>query len=381
MSVESDNRRNAAYRTVAGASVFGAGAYGNRRVEQSLKNSGQLGLFDATKKMKLKPAHARYLAGKIGARGLQVTGLPLAAVGVKHLVKPSETKRFSVKEEVVSPVLRNTLLHDQVKRGERSLNVNKDAALDQKLHRSRTRARDLALAGGTLGIAALGARAPEVAAAVARKSPKILAKPRVQRLVNFEPKATKASNALGIGAIGVGATGSFNFAHLQSLQNKQDVKKDAFLNQHRNRISPQAETGYKYLRNGYKHKVFDATAAGVLGAGTVAYSVRELRHKNKPAAVLGTLAGAITLKEAHDNAKAAREWNAKANKIKAKAYERARDGVFGVGRNVDMAKSLWVEKSVIATVPKGLMRKPAIKAGHLMHTRTGKIVSVRGSIG
>ena len=225
MSIESDDRRSAVYRTLAGGSVFGAGAYANRRVEQHLKNSGQPGLFDAAKKFKLKPTHARYMAGKIGARGLQVTGLPLAAVGVKHLVKPSETKKFSLKEEVVNPVLRNTLLHDQVKRGEKSLNVTKDASLDQKIHRSRTRARDLSLVGGTLGIAALGARSPEIAAAVARKSPKILAKPKVQRLVNFEPRATKASNALGIGAIGVGSAGSFNFAHLQSLQNKQDVKK------------------------------------------------------------------------------------------------------------------------------------------------------------
>jgi len=384
MTTKSEDRKNAVYRTAAGGSLFGAGAYANRHVERRLKNAGHEGLFDSAKKLKLKPAHASFLAGKIGARGLQVTGLPLVAVGVKHIVKPTSTKPFSLNDEIVKPVVRNTFLHDQVKRGEKSLNVNKDAALEQKIHSSRARARDLSLVGGTLGLAALGTRAPEVASAVARRSAKFSAKPKVKRLIAFEPKATKVSNALGIGAIGVGSTGSFNFAHLQNLQNKQDVKKDAFLDQYRNHISPKAEEGYKHLRRGAISRHVDSVGAGVLGTGMMAHSIRSVRHKNKPIAALELLGGALSNKTAYDTNRMAREWNAKANKIKAKAYERERNGELGPGRYTDMAKSMWVEKaalSLVPKVPKGMLRTPSIRQGHLMHTRSGKIVSVRGSVG
>jgi hypothetical protein len=108
-----------------------------------------------------------------------------------------------------------------------------------------------------------------------------------------------------------------------------------------------------------------------------------LKQNNKAGASLGLLGGAIALKQANDNAKAARTWNAKANKIKERAYQRERDGEWGKGRNVDMAKSMWVEKglSVGLPYPKGVLRRSGLRAGHLMRTRSGKTVSVRGSVG
>jgi uncharacterized ParB-like nuclease family protein len=183
--------------------------------------------------------------------------------------------------------------------------------------------------------------------------------------------------AAAVGAAGLGAYGA-NRAN----ESKIAKKDDKFLRQYRDRISPNAEQGYKHLRSGAKSRQVDAVATGALGAGLASYSAKEFRNKNKSGAALSLLGGAVSLKESADNAYAARAWNAKANKIKQRAYQRERDGEFGSGRNVDMAKSMWVEKglSVGLPYPKG-MRRSGIRPGHLRRTRSGKTITVRGSVG
>lgn len=393
MKDKNKNRLHGVEAAAVGGSLVGVGANVNYRSENALRASGKKGLWDATKARELSSHHAKFIGSKLGARGLQVTGVPLALVGLKHAVTGENTRRLDIHHDVVKPVAHNTVMADQLKRGEKNLSKADVPDYEDKILSAKRRAKNFSRVSGALGLAALGARAPEIANYATKKIPKLAANKHVSGVISREPKATKLSNTLGVGAIGVGALGSFNNAKLQNLEFKQGKQRkagiakrdDKFLAQYRNRISPDAEEGYKYLRNGVKHRAVDATAAGALGAGVIAYSARDLRHKNKAGAALGALAGAVSLKEAHDNYKAARAWNAKANKIKAKAYEREAAGEWGKNRQITVAKSFWdVEKAslgMVPSVPKGLMRRPAIRQGHLMRTRSGKVVSVNGSIG
>lgn len=218
-------RRNAAERAAVGSGVFGAGAYGNYRVERALKQSGKPGLWDATKARKLSSTHLKYGAGKLGARSLQVTGLPLAAVGVSQMIKPKKNRPVDLHSDVVRPVVGAAALQDQVKRGERRISKqDNDVANRENVYRSKQRARHFSQVSGSLGLAALGLRAPEAASAITRQAVKRGKKvsPRLTKLAAKEPAYTKASNTLGIGAIGVGSAGSFNFARLQGLEAKRE---------------------------------------------------------------------------------------------------------------------------------------------------------------
>lgn len=694
-------RRNAIGTASVGGATFGAGAYINRKAEDALKNSGKPGLWDATMKRKLGAEHVKFAGKKLGARSLQVTGLPLAAYGVKEIIKPTKNRQVDLHRDVIAPVTQNALLTDQVKRGEHRMSKAdyNDEVNRARVNRSKQRAKRFSQASGTLGLSALTLRSPEAAGALTRQavknskklSPrmnKLAANPRLVKLASKEPQATKASNTLGIGAIGVGSAGSFNFARLQGLEVKRDkenvnkampkpslkalkgaknayvdrvtlkrrataeqflqegkligerpkgvdeagtaysdldkpyeisyvtpttdskllealgsrrfefgvkgegksqvrgavrvlptgriipegftankgstrataatikevtanahrakspgitfraagydnktnpgvgytawrgiegvgfvpgvgygragiaafyprkkmnrlfaegekqmdkkdvramrmhviraaagkakpieanqgrlargepahdymkdmswwgtipgrtpflgktkiaagtgtgvggaiyfeeqkhprgqggkfrskglVQKDAFLNQYGNRISPEAEAGYKQLRRGARSRNVEAGASTALGAGLIHYGVKDLRSKNRlgPAA-LGALGGGLSLKSAADNASAARQWNAKANKIKERAYQRERDGEWGKGRQSTVAKSIWVEKgfsikngmAIGKPKPKGMIRRPSVRAGHLMRTTSGKTVTVRGSVG
>lgn len=93
-----------------------------------------------------------------------------------------------------------------------------------RLKRRKSLGRNLSLASGTMGLGALALRSPEMARAVASRSKKLAASPRVQRLMAKEPAATKASNTLGIAAIGTGSVGSFNYASQQKLERRQFEK-------------------------------------------------------------------------------------------------------------------------------------------------------------
>lgn len=693
-------RRNAIGTAAVGGTTFGAGAYINRKAEDALKASGKPTLWDATFQRKLSRTHANFAGKKLAARSLQVTGLPLAAYGVKEIVKPTKNRQVDIKRDLISPVTENALLKDQVRRGEQRMSKADwfESPNDAKVYRSKNRAKHFSEVSGTLGLSALALRSPEAAAALTRqaaknsrrlspKMNKLAANPRLVKLASKEPQATKASNTLGIGAIGVGSAGSFNFARLQGLEVKRDkekvnkaiprpslkalkamnearvdritlkrkktleeflpegkligerplgvdddgnpytdldkpyqisyvrpttdnkklealgirrfefgikgegksqvrgsvrvlptgriipervasiqgakpttwatteevttnahrakspgitfraagydrvsnpgvgyttwrniegvkfvpgvgygrtaagvfyprkkmnnyfaegekelsiedvramrkhvilaalgrakpsdankgllalgtpahkymrdmswwgtipgrtpflgktkivtgtgtgvggtayfdeqkhprssdgkfrskglVQKDAFLNQYRDRISPEAEAGYKQLRRGAKTRNLEAGASAGLGAGLLTYAAKDLKRNNRLGATVGGLGGALSLKSATDNASAARQWNAKASKIKQRAYQRERDGEWGRGRQVAVAKTVWVEKgfsikngmAIGKPSPKGMMRRPSVRAGHLMRTRSGKTVTVRGSVG
>lgn len=188
-------------------------------------------------------------------------------------------------------------------------------------------------------------------------------------------------NKIGLAALGASGLGIYGTNKYH--QNKVSKRDDVFLQNYRDRISPQAESGYKYLKTGARNHRIDAVAEGALGTGLIGYSIKDLRHKNKSGAAIGILGGAISLNSAQRHAKASQEWNAKMNKIKQRAYQRERDGEWGKGRNIDVAKSLWVQKglSVGLPYPKGVLRRTGIRSGHLMRTASGKTVSVRGSVG
>ena len=180
------------------------------------------------------------------------------------------------------------------------------------------------------------------------------------------------------GAAGATAYGAHKFYGSKKVS-KND---DKFLRQYRDRISPNAEAGYKYLKSGTRSRQFDAAGNAALGTGLLVHA-GHIATKKRPMAALEGLGGAIALKTASDSYNDAKVWNAKMNKIKAAAKQREIDGVWGKDRRVDLAKSMWVEKglSVGLPYPKGVLRRTGIRGGHLMRTASGKTVSVRGSVG
>jgi hypothetical protein len=167
------------------------------------------------------------------------------------------------------------------------------------------------------------------------------------------------------------------------INNKNKVSKadDKFLTQYRDRISPSAEEGYKYLKRGTRSRQIDTAGNTVLGTGLLAHA-GHIAAKKRPMAVVEGIGGAVALKTAADSHAEAKVWNSKLNKIKSAAKIRESEGTWGKDRRVDVAKSIWVEKGlgVGLAYPKG-MRRSGIRPGHLRRTRSGKTVSVRGSVG
>lgn len=88
----------------------------------------------------------------------------------------------------------------------------------KRLDRHKKAGTLLSLSSGTLGLAALGTRAPAVARSLNGKGVKGLS-----RLASHEAKATSLSNTLGVTALGVGSAGSFNYAAQQRLERKRDA--------------------------------------------------------------------------------------------------------------------------------------------------------------
>lgn len=109
------------------------------------------------------------------------------------------------------------------------ISVGKDLSTREtsNLNRHRAAGRALSLTSGTLGLAALGLRAPSAAKLAVRRgmTPRGSLGRGIARLASREPAATRMSNTLGVGAIGVGSAGSFNYAAQQKLERKRDVSK------------------------------------------------------------------------------------------------------------------------------------------------------------
>lgn len=225
---EKDRRRvNAAGHVAAGGALVGAAAAANYANDRALERRGlDKPVKAAVKRKGLKPAHGRYAAGKLGVRGLQVTGIPMAAYGAYNLVKPDKkVPRVNAKNDIARQVARGVTFQDA--RDDYRRRVAKrqlTQAESEKLVRRKKSGTALSLAAGTMGLGALALRSPEVARAVASRSARLAKRPRVKRLIAFEPGATKVSNTLGIAAIGTGSAGSFNYASQQRLEAKQ-VKK------------------------------------------------------------------------------------------------------------------------------------------------------------
>jgi len=339
---QSEKRRNAAGFAAAGGVMVGAAAGGDALLERDLRQSGKPKVLQAARKKQLGAVHARRAAGKAGVWAVRTAGLPLLAYGGYKMVKPGDgyVRKPHVGRDVVSPVVRNATLERQAEKvGKRELPKDQQG----RLIRRKKLSRDLSLASGTMGLAALGLRAPQAAKQIVRRVPGAAKSGRLVRLGEKELKATQASNTLGIAAIGTGSVGSFNYASMQGLEARQQqlrnpsgVKKsDRFLRKYGQNISPSAEEGYKTLKRGRNREAVIATGNAVLGGVVAADAVRRARARSGRlgTAVMGTWAGMQGLQTAY-NARNARSLQGRMNKIKAKGVERAAHGELGPDRVV-----------------------------------------------
>jgi hypothetical protein len=283
----------------------------------------------------------------------------------------------------------------------------------KRLDRHKKAGTLLSLSSGTLGLAALGTRAPAVARAAGNKGVKGLS-----RLASHEAKATSLSNTLGVGAIGVGSAGSFNYAAQQKLERKRDavVKgmptygwlkrtgekvrimrphgtsghflvdsprgtlithrddmrfatakqtrlspespraaaarakqpeqlsmfEKSFLSRYGDRISPNAEAGYRHLRSERNENVASAignTSLAGLSAGVLAHEGHTL---SKPAAALTGAGGLAAAYTALHSTRTAKRRQTSMKKIEQKAHARAALGLYGPDRGktpVDMSSA------------------------------------------
>ena len=257
--------------------------------------------------------------------------------------------------------------------------VNK-AMSDAELRRRKAMQSKISITGGTLGLAALGARGAgsKIGLRAAQR-----AGVKVKNPAATGEKLKDASNLLTTAGAGVGGVGAFNFAAYTQAESKrrrmttQPVRKDRFLDTHRQHISTSAERGYEHLRRGRNKKAGWAAA----NAGLTAVNLAGTRRAGTGGKVLGYGLGALTGTNAIREARGAQRWNSKMDKIKAKAYERARTGELGRDRNPDdFAKALVRVRPPGLPFPKG-RRRPALRAGSVRRTASGRMVAYRGSYG
>lgn len=256
-----------------------------------------------------------------------------------------------------------------------------DTVEDWKIHNQRRHAANYNAAATGVGAAALAARG---ATHLAQRKPK---------LVRFARHGNKASAVLGgvaAGAYTVG--GAINYKtqrHDLRVQRRrlverdqalQGVRKDRFTDKYAQHISPSAERGYNYLRNGRNTKAINAVEGAIATGGAAALAIRGGKVARPAFAGVAGLTGAATIHQA----RGAHRWNGKMKKIKAKAYERAGQGVYGRGREVpreDLAKALLRTRPPGLPFPKGLHRAPTMRAGSVRRTASGKMVAFRGAYG
>jgi len=425
MSV-SEQRRHATEALAVGGGLIGAGAAANYGIDRAMERKGVKTPARSliSRKPRLRPAHAPYVAGRVATASLRTVGIPLAAYGAFNVLSPADkVARVRLKNDVVKPAIDNATGRQQARKAKAQLSQNRAARKraqsanvgkadlssgeTQELARRKGKGTKLALVGGSLGLAALGARVPEVAR-IAAKTSKTKNLRGLKTLAAKEPGATKASNALGIAAIGTGSIGSFNYAAQQKLERKQvekgiptegvmrglgkvrvlnqqskdhfmvldsrDTRRlvhrnnltftggkksskkkpsggeqltfgfgksdDRFLRNHSDRISPEAEAGYRYLREGRNSSLKDMAKDPLRG----------VQHGKKAA-----------------------RWNKKMTKIRAKGYQRASMDEYGSGREIG--------KAFIPVLGSRLprMRKPALRRSYINQNVNGKQFSVRGT--
>lgn len=244
----SRDRLHAAEATAIGGSMIGASAAANAGLDRMLerrnvKQPGRAVWHEAKRfvrggtKTAVHPLHVPYVAGKVGTASVRTVGIPLAAYGAFNMISPGDkVARVRVKDDVVKPTVRTATGVAQAKRAKQRLESNRSARKrtqvgkstltdreDKQLQRRKQAGRNISLVAGTMGLGALGLRAPELARATG-KIPRAAKVPGLGRLARREQGATKASNALGVAAIGTGSVGSFNYASQQKLERKKFAK-------------------------------------------------------------------------------------------------------------------------------------------------------------
>jgi hypothetical protein len=402
---EAEDRRRALKHIAVGGLITGSAAAAEYGLDRRLKAAGVKGPLVSAVKRKFKPkTHGPHIAGRLGTRALSATGLPVMAYGLWNIANPKdEVEDLDFKRHVVRPAVDHVTLRDQrnkLKSIRKSLTLEEQ---DTLVHR-KERGTRISHAAGGLGVAALALRVPQAAKFAVQRSARAGSLRPVLRAAMSEPKATAASNTLGVASIGTGSIGSFNYAAQQKLEAKQ-VKKslydgmvkgigrvrvverskpgyvtvvdsrdtrrfmpesrvtpvrkprpvevdkpsmaqdeqltlfkaDRFLRDYGDRISPKAEAGYKYLKDGRDQRRVNAgigaTVSGLSGA--MAYSAARGRRFGW-AGGHGALAG-LSAVSAVRSARESGRWDARMGKIKAKAMERAAAGEYGRDRVVAKA--------------------------------------------
>ena len=285
------NRKRAVGQQITGGALMAGGATVNEVLDGRLRTRGSAPTVSALVRTAQGKAggftartHVPHIAGKMASRGMQLASLPLMAAGTKNLISGKDTKPVHLTRDVVKPVFHYATLQDEVARGEKQLNMKVTKLLDPTeqatLSRHKRVGRDLSLVSGTLGLTALGLRAPQAAAALERRGVKGLT-----GLARHSKRATSASNTLGVGAIGIGSAGSFNYAAQQKLERKRDVTK-AQGEYFRAPAPLERDSGRRRrVQTESEHQAWRATAAAAGTASTAAVGARWLGHKNSPAVV------------------------------------------------------------------------------------------------
>lgn len=221
-----EKRSNAVGYVAAGGGLVGAGVAADALVDADRRKKGLKGPVRSLRETKRVPR--RVLAGsgiKVASTGVKAAGVPLAAYGAWSALRGEKVPKASIRRDVVDRGVRGVTFVDAADQVRRSHVVKRQltAAENRKLAGHKEAGRTLSLAAGTMGMVALGLRAPEAARAVQRIR-RLKRVPGLSRVAAKEPGATKASNTLGIAAIGTGSAGSFNYAAQQKLE-REALKK------------------------------------------------------------------------------------------------------------------------------------------------------------
>jgi hypothetical protein len=229
MSEAGRNRRNAADYVAAGGALLGASAAADGLVALDRQKRKMDGPIRSAVKRKFTRRHAGQVGVKIAGRAAFAAGAPLAAYGGYKMVKPDKpVPRLDPKRDVAKPLARGVTFKDLADEQERRIaKFDLNQKEKKKLVARKKRGQHISTAAGVMGLGALALRAPEAAKFAAKRSAKAGKNGTLKRLAAKEPNATKASNALGVTSIGVGAAGSLNFAAQQKLEAK-GVKKGLY---------------------------------------------------------------------------------------------------------------------------------------------------------
>lgn len=224
--------------------------------------------------------------------------------------------------------------------------------LSQKERAERTQAR-VGLASNILGLAAGGAATAGALRKPALYKPALEnAGPVTGRLLRgrtLSPRGRRLIRAGAIGGLSLQAAnvgGDVVANRVLSRESGVSKRDDRFLRRYRDRISPAAEEGYRYLRSGRNARLGNAAVSSGIAALSGGMGVHALRHGSKGWAAVGGAGALLSAAAASSSAKDAARWSSKMGKIRAKAREREAAGVYGMGRRPEVVKS--IEQSIVS---------------------------------